>query len=119
MFNILNFIDSKDIREYNKDTKFTPLEQAVIIYYSKCTSIDEKISAWKELLDTYSEDDFKSTRYGEKVFDEISNKQIIADTVETYEKALEFRNKAEGVVFETAFSEANYPDSVYCSCFSD
>ncbi len=119
MFNILNFIDSKAVREYNKDTKFTPLEQAIIIYYSRCTSVDEKISAWRELLDTYSEDDFKSTRYGEKVLKEISNKQVIADTIETYEKALEFRNKNEGVVFETAFSEVNCPDSVYRSYFSD
>lgn len=119
MFNILNFIDSKDVREYNQNTKFTPLEQAVIIYYSKCTTVDEKISAWKELLDIYGEDDFKSTRCGKKGFDEISNKQIVAHTIEIYEKALEFRNKNEGIVFETAFSEVNYPDNVSRSYFSD
>ena len=29
MFHILDFIDSKDIREHNANTQFTPMEQAV------------------------------------------------------------------------------------------
>lgn len=30
MFHILDFIDSKDIREHNANTQFTPMEQAVL-----------------------------------------------------------------------------------------
>ena len=42
---ILEFIDSKDVREYNKDTQFSPIEQAVLIFHSKATSVEQKISA--------------------------------------------------------------------------
>mgnify|MGYP003301955204 CR=1 FL=1 len=44
MFNILDFIDSKEIREYNCTTKFTPIEQAVLIYHSERTTVDEEMS---------------------------------------------------------------------------
>ena len=50
MFNVLDFIDSKEIREYNRNTKFTPIEQAVLICHSMGTTVDEKMAAWMELL---------------------------------------------------------------------
>lgn len=59
MFHILDFIDSKDIREHNANTQFTPMEQAVLIYHSVRTTIDDKMTAWRELLERYGEDDFK------------------------------------------------------------
>ena len=42
MFSISDSIDSKDIHEYNQNTEFTPIEQAVLIYHSKGTNVDEK-----------------------------------------------------------------------------
>jgi len=44
MFNILDFIDSKEIREYNQNTEFTPIEQAALIYHSERTTVDEEMS---------------------------------------------------------------------------
>lgn len=64
MFNVLDFIDSKDIRDYNKNTKFTPIEQAAIIYYSERRNIEEKMSIWRELLDNYNEKDFEKISFG-------------------------------------------------------
>ena len=34
-FNIPDFIDSEDIREHNKDTSFSPSQQAVLIRRSQ------------------------------------------------------------------------------------
>ena len=42
MFSKSDFIVSKDIHEYNQNTEFTPIEQAVLIYHSKGTNVDEK-----------------------------------------------------------------------------
>lgn len=59
MFNILDFIDSPDIREYNKNTRFTPAEQAILIGQSEETTVEEKLSAWQELVDVYSTEEFQ------------------------------------------------------------
>ena len=61
MLDIYDFIDSKDIREYNRllGTKFAPIEQAVIIYQCNSKTVEEKLSAWHELLDTYTEEEFE------------------------------------------------------------
>ena len=66
MFHILDFIDSKDIREYNQNTEFTPVEQTVLIQHSKGTTVDKKMSVWQELLDTYNEEEFEWTRLGKR-----------------------------------------------------
>ena len=89
MFNILDFIDSKDIREHNLNTQFTPMEQAVLVYHSCLTTVAEKISVWRELLDTYGEDDFKMLSYGERQFAKQSNRRLVADTMRMYEDGLE------------------------------
>ena len=101
MFNILDFIDSKDIREYNRNTNFFPIEQAVLIYNSMNTTVEEKLSAWKELLNNYSEEDFKYNQFGERQFaDDKSNKQIIEETVVAFENSLAMRNLSGDVIFE-------------------
>ena len=53
MFNVLDFIDSKSIRDYNKDTEFSPAEQAILISKSRKTTVEEKVNALKELLQAY------------------------------------------------------------------
>ena len=45
MYDLLRFIDSPDIREYNKDTDFTPAEWAVLIGMSCRQTMEEKIEA--------------------------------------------------------------------------
>ena len=120
MFNTLDFIDSKDIREYNQNTSFTPIEQAVIIYNSKKTTVEEKLSAWKELLANHSEEDFKYNQFGERQFaDDKSNKQIIEETVAAFENSLAIQNASENVVFEAVHWESEYPDSLDPRYFKD
>ena len=53
MYDFLRFIDSPDIREFNKDTNFTPAEQAVLISLSDKTTVEEKIEALQYLADRW------------------------------------------------------------------
>lgn len=122
MFHILDFIDSKDIREYNRKTEFTPIEQAVLIYYSEGTTVDEKLEAWRELLDTHDEEKFGWTRFGKRNFDEKTNRQILEDTVVAYENALMQRNTVDNVIFKACFYECDFlesDDPIYFSNYND
>ena len=49
-FNILDFIDSEDIREHNKETLFSPTQKAFLIRHSQKQSIENKIKAMESLL---------------------------------------------------------------------
>lgn len=49
MLDLLQFIDSPDIREYNRDTCFTPAEWAVLVSRSMKRSVEEKIEALQYL----------------------------------------------------------------------
>lgn len=119
MFNIFDFIDSKDIREYNRNTVFTPIEQAYLIYYSRKTTVEDKLEAWHELLEVYSEDDFKQTHFGEMQLGEKPNKQILADTVAIYETALEMRKGSDTLVFEAAYYGVEFYEWVQRVYFRD
>lgn len=110
MFHILDFIDSRDIREYNANTQFTPMEQAVLIYHSCRRTVDDKMTAWRELLERYGEDDFKILNYGERQFVRRSNRQLVEDTVRRYEAALSSRYTASDVIFAASFEEVGYPE---------
>lgn len=117
-FDILEFIDSDDIREYNSSTHFYPVEKAVLIYYSRKHSVEDKIHAWKTLLEAYSEDEFQETAAGKVKLRMLHNRKVVENTLMSFEKALEVREITEGVVYEAEFWECNYPDSVYPIIFS-
>jgi len=119
MFHILDFIDSKDIREHNANTQFTPMEQAVLIYHSCRTTVDDKMTAWRELLERYGENDFKILNYGERQFVRRSNRQLVEDTVRQYEAALSSRYTASNVIFAASFEEIGHPRSDELSYFTD
>lgn len=119
MFHILDFIDSKDIREHNANTQFTPMEQAVLIYHSCHTTVDDKMTAWRELLERYGEDDFKILNYGERQFVRRSNRQLVEDTVRRYEAALSSRYTASNVIFAASFEEIGHPRPDELSYFTD
>lgn len=119
MFHILDFIDSKDIREHNANTQFTPMEQAVLIYHSCCTTVDDKMTAWRELLERYGEDDFKILNYGERQFVRRSNRQLVEDTVRQYEAALSSRYTASNVIFAASFEEIGHPQPDELFYFTD
>lgn len=118
-FHILDFIDSKDIRDFNQNTYFHPIEQAVLIYYSNQKSVEEKLCAWQELLELYTEEEFQKTRHTNKKHGMKSNKEILSETVSCYNKALENRYITDGVIFQTEFAECLYPDKIESSYFSD
>ena len=56
---LLGFIDSPDIRVFNKDTVFTPIEQAVLVSRSRHRTLEEKIDALNYLLGHYTEGEFQ------------------------------------------------------------
>lgn len=52
--NIYNFINSKDVRNYLRDIhyQFTTPETAFIVYWCKHATLDKKIEAWQEIIET-------------------------------------------------------------------
>lgn len=108
MIDILDFIDSKDIREHNRQLgiKFTPIEQAVIIYQCDRKTVEEKLSAWHELLDTYTEKEFEKINLpdGGKVTNRYimfghTYRQKVEITVRAFEKALKLKSSTDGMVY--------------------
>lgn len=55
---ILKFIDSPDVREFNKNTVFTPAQQVILVSRSEKTTVFEKIEMLEYLLNTYTEEEF-------------------------------------------------------------
>lgn len=106
MFNILDFIDSFDIREYNKNTVFTPAEQAVLITHSEGTTVEEKLVAWQELVDNYSTEEFglESIRINRR-FHAADFRQVVIDNIHVWRELLAVTKKKENVVYETVFGE--------------
>ena len=123
MFNILDFIDSKDVREYNTKTEFLPIEQAVLIELSKKATLSQKIEGLKFILNKYSEEEFQSKNVGIlsecdldfrgkdyvntiKPKDKISFKGIVANQVRAYESALNKRyEKDDDVIYIAEYVE--------------
>lgn len=113
MFNIYDFIESKDIREYNRQlgTKFTPIEQAAIIRHNKSTTLEEKISAWRELLEKYDEEAFdeitnpnnsESLNYSclHSKEGEFTYRQLVEKEVAYSEKALLLKKTTDNYIYE-------------------
>lgn len=52
--NIYRFIDSRDMREYLQrlNYRFTTPEAAFLVYWCKTAALEEKIAAWREIIDT-------------------------------------------------------------------
>ena len=61
---VLKFINSSALREHLKkiDYKFNGLEAAWLVYNSRDTSLDDKLSAWQEIIDTYPDELFRTWR---------------------------------------------------------
>lgn len=81
MYQILDFIDSKSIRDFNKNTKFSPSEQAILISKSEKRTIEEKISALAEIIHTYSEKEFQFEYQDDRI---INFKKIIINTIRSW-----------------------------------
>lgn len=55
---VLEFIDSLDIRTFHQKTVFTPAQQAVLVMRSGKKTVDEKIEMLEYLIDIYEETEF-------------------------------------------------------------
>lgn len=125
MYNFLAFIDSLDIREYNKATSFTPAEQAVLISQSKNTPVLEKINALKFLTEHYSDEEFGNNYVVCEYIGEegkATYRTVVLRTIEIWENILKDRNNNEGVVYNVRFGEREYShaplDADDCGLFS-
>lgn len=110
-YELIDFFDSPDIAEFNRNTAFTPAEQAVLISLSNKRTVKEKIDALKWLVDNYSAEDFNIDGIGCNTYcdrDEIEFKDIINDTIYLWEEALKDRYKNDGVVFATCLFEKGF-----------
>jgi len=111
MRDFLSFIDSPDIREYNRDTYFTPAEWAVLISKSLGRTAEEKIEALQYLADHYTDAEFKA----ETVYMDSyalgcleSFRDVVLETVRAWKEALAARFETEGILFMAGLFEQEY-----------
>ena len=111
MYQILDFIDSKSIRDFNKNTKFSPSEQAILISKSEKRTIEEKISALAEIIHTYSEKEFQFEYQDDRI---INFKKIIINTIRSWEAVLKGRkDSSEGYIYAVYLAEKDFNDSMH------
>lgn len=113
-YSFYDFLDSADIRKFNRDTKFTPAEQAVLIAQSKKRTMYEKIEALHDLVENYSEAEFQKDAdwiQGPYYPEEISLRDAVLKTLKIWEEALQDRLKNDGVVYTVCLYEKDYENS--------
>lgn len=105
-FNILDFIDSEDIREHNKDTFFSPTQKAILISHSKKQSIENKMTAMESLLLEHMDWDFPyivGVDNRKRSFREAASKRL-----EEWKEVLEMRYDNKDAVYISRLSEVEY-----------
>ncbi len=110
MYDFLKFIDSPDVREYNKNTYFTPTEWAVIIGLSEKRTINEKLDALQYLIGHYSEKDFQEESRNieprvpgcEQI---LPDRHIAMETIRIWKDMLEDRYHSSNVIYGAKFME--------------
>ncbi len=114
MKDLLEFIDSADIREYNRETGFVPAEWAVLIRASKKQTMEEKMEALQYLVDHYKEADFGDEKVnifgrGYPLFDKkIPIREVVKKTLALWQDILDDRGRNENVVFAAKLTEKGY-----------
>lgn len=114
MRELIEFIDSPDIREYNRETKFAPAEWAVLIRASCERSIEEKMEALQYLVDQYEEADFGDERVNihgpvyPSYDEEMPMREVVKKTLSLWQDILDDRKNNEGVVFAANLEEVGY-----------
>lgn len=110
MYDYLKFIDSAQVREYNKDTRFTPAEWSLIVAGSMTTTVEEKLEALQYLLENYTEQDFAEESVnvgpGHSVYQSyLPCKENVRETVWIWEETLADRYDSTGSVFAAGYGE--------------
>lgn len=114
MCDFLKFIDSPDIREYNRNTNFTPAEWAVLVAASMKSTVEEKIEALQYLLEHNQENEFGEERVNisPPVYPpyktDMPFREIVRKTVEIWKDILEDRNREEDVIYAAQLMEKGY-----------
>lgn len=64
--NILNFVDSRDIREHLRSIDFQPsaIEAAYLVWFSKTATLEQKCKAWQEIVQTMPNCSLEATLAG-------------------------------------------------------
>ena len=112
MYDFLKFIDSPDIREYNRKTKFTPAEQAVLVSKSKRTTMEEKLDALKYLVGHYQEQEFGDESVSScDMFQEekMPLREVVLRTIRVWEETLRDRTSNAGMAYAAQLVEIGYP----------
>ena len=104
-FNILDFIDSEDIREHNKNTFFSPTQKAILIARSQKQPIENKIKAMERLLLDHLDRDFPCVAGTDK---RISFREVAAKELDEWKEALERRYDNREAVYISRLSEVEY-----------
>lgn len=112
MYDLLKFIDSPDVREYNKDTCFTPAEWSVVIALSQKQLVEEKLDALQYLADHYDGREFLEGDAGVKKYDygygSLPTRQVVIENIRMWKDILNDRYDNEGVVYGAYFTEKGY-----------
>lgn len=120
MFNVFEFIDSKDIREYHekKHTRFSYDEMAVLVNESRFKNIHDKRKALKELIPYLSDDYNKSTISTSVQYLDHSFKKTVANTIDLYKKLLNCLNIA-GIYTIKIYDNGNGTSYEYDNIFTE
>ena len=110
MYDFLQFIDSPDIREYNRDTYFTPAEWAVLVGMSCSRTMEEKLEALQYLLEHFDDAAFmEGSRNIEPrtSSDDINmpSREMVVKTVQLWQDVLGDRYRNEGFLYAAAYLE--------------
>ena len=132
MFNIFEFIDSKDIREYHekKHTRFSCDKMAVLVNESRFKNIHNKMKALEELIPYLSDDYDMSTISTSVQYLDHSFKKTVANTIDLYKKLLNCLNIAgiytikiydNGTSYEydNIFTEYKHAIGFLTKCFAE
>ena len=109
-YNILDFIDSEDIREYNKETSFSPTQKAILIGRSQRQSIENKIKAMENLLLEYLDWDFPYIEANDKK-QKRSFRGVVSEEVREWKEVLEKRYDNRDAVYISRLSEVEFLSS--------
>src|SRR5574344_8203 len=88
----LDFIDSKDIREANKNIHYSVAEQVLIIMFSTVRSVKDKIFMCEQLLEK-DDSEFESDKIGSNSND---LKEVLQRTINDWKNVLKNPNKYLG-----------------------
>lgn len=110
MYDLLKFIDSLQVREYNRETYFTPAEWAVIVANSITATVEEKLDALQYLTEHYGEEDFAKESVnvgsGHAVYHEhLPFGDDVRETMRIWKETLEDRYHEDGFIYAAKYEE--------------